>query len=128
MSSTLKVFQFIKETQQGNETICNKDSLQEIPISVLREIPLPYIIYNPSYTGKDDSKDGVFERSVTIDFYAFSDNMDGAIELISEIEKVFAKIEGNEYFPVSDSETESWSFSEEDKVYGGIITINLKTY
>ena len=61
------------------------------------------------------------------DFYVFSDNMDEAIELISEIEKVFAKIEGNEYFPVSDSETESWSFSEEDKVYGGIITINLKT-
>ena len=53
--------------------------------------------------------------------------MDEAIELTSEIEKAFSNIEGTEYFPVSDSETESWSFSEEDKVYGGIITINLKT-
>lgn len=128
MSSTLKVFQFIKETLLGNEAISNKVSQHVFPITVLREIPPPYIIYNPSYTGKDDSKDGVFERSITVDFYAFSDNMDEAIELISEIEKAFSNIEGTEYFPVSDSETESWSFSEEDKVYGGIITINLKTY
>lgn len=127
MNSTFKVFQFIKETLLGNEAISNKVSQHVFPISVLREVPLPYIIYNPSYTGKDDSKDGIFERSVTIDFYAFSDNMDEAIELTSEIEKVFLNIEGTEYFPVSDSETESWSFSEEDKVYGGIITINLKT-
>ena len=127
MNSTLKIFQFIKEALLGNEAINNKVSQHVFPISVLREIPLPYIIYNPSYTGEDNSKDGVFERNVTVDFYVFSDNMDEAIELISEIEKVFAKIEGNEYFPVSDSETESWSFSEEDKVYGGIITINLKT-
>lgn len=128
MNSTLNVFQFIKETLLASERITGKVSENVFPISVLREIRLPYIIYKPSFTGEESSKDGAYEKSVTVDIYVFTDNMDDAIGLLSDVEKVFIGNPGTEYFPVTDSETASWDFSEEDKVYGGIITINLTTY